>query len=404
MALAGVPAVYHCHHFNLFLDQTIDDALGAEGGTTLRFTAAREAAHDLASAVVAANGAVTPSERISLIQQVFSAMGHGRLNVATGPNGGEATGTHLHYGYTWSEKYGKTVRRRHPADAFAAGFAAAATEVAFDLPRESVAGNELECVSLRQGQCKFTMRPSIPSTHRQRVLEAEASSHVGPTLGGQDESTVQAITKGLREFTAGVAGDERGLVQAFGVYVTAHLATYYNRISYDAVSAIERRAPASVGVLEDLLRESGHVCVFNTFGGILLSPEWEALVGPLSGDPHEIIVFCLGIARALGFGRWSLVEYKPNERLVIRTPSSYESAYYLTRHGKARRANEYFIQGSVLAMAQLAQRVDWKAKPQLTQAFYQQLFHNGRLPWRFEQTRCLSTGDSVTEVMAEKIR
>ena len=72
--------------------------------------------------------------------------------------------------------------------------------------------------------------------------------------------------------------------------------------------------------------------------------------------------------------------------------------------GKATRGNEYFIQGSVLAMAQLAQRVDWKAKPQLTQAFYQQLFHNGKLPWRFEQTRCLSTGDSVTEVMAEKIR
>src|SRR5215470_1175667 len=162
MALAGVPAVYHCHHFNLFLDQTIDDALGPEGGTALRFTAAREAAYDLAMAIVVANGAVTPSERISAIQGVFSAMGHGRLNVASGPGGGDASGTHLHYGYTWGEKYGKTVRRRHPADAFAAGFAAAATEVAFDLPRESVAVNELECVALRQGQCQFALRPSIP--------------------------------------------------------------------------------------------------------------------------------------------------------------------------------------------------------------------------------------------------
>jgi hypothetical protein len=58
----------------------------------------------------------------------------------------------------------------------------------------------------------------------------------------------------------------------------------------------------------------------------------------------------------------------------------------------------------VLAMAQLAQRVDWKAKPKLTQAFYQQLFHNGKLPWRFEQTRSLCLGDTMSEVMSERIR
>ena len=38
MNYGGIPTVYHCHHFNLFLDQTIDDALGPGPGFTLRFT------------------------------------------------------------------------------------------------------------------------------------------------------------------------------------------------------------------------------------------------------------------------------------------------------------------------------------------------------------------------------
>ncbi len=403
MALAGVPAVYHCHHFNLFLDQTIDDALGAGPGTDLRFEAAREAVHDLARAVVTASGAITASERITAIQGVLATMGHGRLQVNATAEGGEAIGRHLHYGTTWLEKYGKLVRRRHPADAFAAGAAAAAIEVAFDLPRESMVATETECVALRQGECRFTLRPGSVAAPRRRVLEADARVHVQPTFTGEREADIVAIAAGLRDFTAGVAGDQRGLVQAFGVYVTAHLAGYYNRISYDAVAAVERQAPAAVGIVEDLLRESGHVCVFNTFGGILLSPEWEALVGPLTGDPVDVIVGCLAIARALGFGHWTLGEHRAGARLVVRTPSSYESAYYLARHGLAPRANEYFLQGAALAIAQLAYRVDWKARPQLTQSFYQHLFDHGRLPWRVSQTRSLTTGDTLSEVVAERV-
>lgn len=400
MALAGVPAVYHCHHFNLFLDQTIDDALGPEAGTALRFAAAREAAGDLARALVASSGALTTAERIAAIQGAFSAMGHGRLQVAVDADGGAAIGEHLHYGFAWMEKYGKQVRRRHPADAFAAGVAAAINEVAFDLPRESVDALEQQCLALRHGRCEFRLTPGRPATRRTAMLEADARTHVQGSFGGQHEDKIAAIAAGLRDFTAGVAGDHRGLVQAFGVYVTAHLATYYNRISYDAVAKVEQEAPAAVGVLEDLLRESGHVCVFNTFGGILLSPEWEALVGPLTGDPTEIVIGCLAIARALGFGHWTLTELRRGERLVVRTPSSYESAYYLTRHGRAARPNEYFLQGAVLAIAQLAHRVDWKARPQLTQAYYQQLFNGGRLPWKVAQPRSLATGDTLSEVIA----
>lgn len=70
-------------------------------------------------------------------------MGHGRLALATGPGGsGEATGTHLHYGFAWREKYGPQVRRESPADAFAAGFAAAACEFIEGLPPRQIVARD----------------------------------------------------------------------------------------------------------------------------------------------------------------------------------------------------------------------------------------------------------------------
>jgi hypothetical protein len=404
MNYGGIPTVYHCHHFNLFLDQTVDDALGAGPGFTLRFTAAREASHHFIRALVTRAGAVTAAERLEVAQQTFSAMGHGRLLISGDRTGGTATGEFLHYGFAWAEKYGQKVRRRTPADAFAAGYAAAALEVACSLERESVLAEETACIATRSPQCTFKLTIGKPPPPLPPVREAEVRAKLKPLFhSAQGEETIAAIAKGLKDFTAGVAGDERGLVQAFGVFVTMHLAGYYNRISYDALATVVASRPAAVPMLEELLRESGHVCVFNTFGGILASPEWEAMVGKHSGDPLQIVLGNLAIARALGFGHWTLAEYVPNERMVLRAPATYESVYYQSRHGTADRPSEYFFQGATLAIAQLAHRIDWRTKPVLTQEFYAALFQGGRLPWKVEQTQCTACGHEYSEVVATRV-
>jgi hypothetical protein len=402
MFLAGQPAVYHCHHFNLFLDQTIDDALGAEEGTRLRTRAAQEFARGLIEAVCVRAEAETPPERLQVALELFRAMGHGKLDIDADTRGGVAHGSHLHYGYAWHEKYGQRVRRRHPADAFASGFAAAALEAAFRQPFATLEATETACVAMRAPLCDITLEPTFASDRLGREIgERESAAVVGPAEDGLFEDVIQPITQGLKEFTAPVRGDERGLVQAFGVFVTLHLAGYYNRISYDAVSSVERSAPQSVGVLEDLLRESGHVCVFNTFGGILLSPEWEGLVGAPPDDPAQIVAFCMAIGRALGMGRWQVADFVPERRLVIRTSSSYESTYYRTRHGLAERPNEYLLQGAALATAQLAHRVKWSTKPKLTTEYYLELFKGG-VPWRAEQTRAIVCGEPVSEIVVTR--
>lgn len=400
---ADVPTLFHCHHFNLFLDQTIDDALGSELGPKVRREAAHESAYVLLSAVTTAVGASTPVECIAIAQGVFAAMGHGRLQLDVTSAGGSATGSFLHYGFSWREKYGKDIKRRRPADGFAAGYVAAATEVANGLPLWSLEAREEACVSMRAEHCRFAVAPRTePKPLPVPKVDRAATERILPaSFEGKFEADIESIATGLVEFLGGVSSDNRGLVQAFGVFVTLHLAGYYNRVSYSAIELLRQTNPALVPVLESLLRESGQVCVFHTFGGILLSPEWEGLVGAPDGSVEKHIVGCTAIARALGFGRWTVQDLDPDKRLVLRTPVTYESAYCMVRHGKQTTPSSNFLQGAGLAFMELAHRIEWKGSPQLDDALYRRLFSAGA-QWQVQQTEDTAMGGQYCEVVVTR--
>lgn len=397
--LAGVPFVYHCHHYNLFHDQTIDDALGEEVGAEVRFRAARASCGDLLRALGAVLGAATPAERADLATALLPWMGHGRLALSTGPGGGEATGSHLHYGFAWREKYGPQVRREFPADSFAAGFAAAACEFIEGLPPRHIVAREDQCIALRDPQCHFTLHAGGPPEPAPRLVDLAGTERVvGSSIEGRDEDRIAAIAAGLRDFVKGVAGDERGVIAAFGVFVTMHLSNYYNETIYEAVHHVERTQPALLPVAEALFREAGVQCVFNTFGNMLLSPEWEGLVGAPSGDPFEMLSSCCAIARGLGFGHWVIGDYDPGKRFILRAPVDYEVPFYLHRYGRSTKPRCYVLQGAALAMMVLAHQVRWKESPRLTPEFYLSLFR-GQVPWVAEQTLCPTRGDALCEVV-----
>ena len=400
--LAGIPYVYHCHHYNLFHDQTIDDALGEVDGARVRTTAAHNAFRELLGAVFAAAGATTPAERISLATEVFAWMGQGRLSLDVSGAGGRARSGSLHYGFAWREKYGARVKRDEPTDAVAAGFAAATSELAFDLAADAITATEHRCLATRDPECEFTLTAGKGHLSRPPVDEATVRRYVAPAIRGLDEDRVAAIASGLLEFMRAVHGDERGLVAAFNVFVTAHLPGYYNETVYEAVHHIERTAPAGVAAVEALVREAGQVCVFNTFGNVLLSPEWEGMVGPLSGIPTDMMAFCTAIARGLGFGHWLIHEYEPRKRLVIQATSNYEAPFYRTRYGIAKKPRSYFVQGATLAMMLLCETVRWTERPQLTNAYYIDLFR-GKPRYRVEQTRCATRGDALSEYVVDAL-
>ncbi|MCG8460714.1 MAG: hypothetical protein MI919_30900 [Holophagales bacterium] len=392
--------VYHCHHFNLFHDQTVDDALGEVEGFRLKERAAHAASRQLLADVLDAAGAARPAERLELASTVFSFLGHGRLSFEVSATGGTVRGEFLHYGFSWREKYGSQVRRHHVIDAFAAGFAAAATELAFDLEPGTLEGRETECLACRGSACRIEISSRQGPRPEPVPRRPELLARLSTAETGLEEERISVVARQLKDFVLGIDPDQRGLVQGFGVYVTRHLTGYYNPTAFDTVHAVERDRPAMTGVVEALFAESGHVCVFYTLGNILLSPEWEGLFGAPSGDPAETLISCVAICRALGFGHWTVSELSAGERLVLRASSSYEAPFYLERYGVSEKARSYFLGSSALAMMRLAHSVDLPARPTFDADLYQSLFKGG-LPWCSEITSCLTRGDAACEVVVE---
>ena len=165
---------------------------------------------------------------------------------------------------------------------------------------------------------------------------------------------------------------------------------------------VERAAVDSVPAIEALMREAGQVCVFSTFGNVLLSPEWEGLVGPPTGVPTDVMSFCTAIARGLGFGHWLISAYEPGKRLVLRCTSTYEVPFYRSRYGVARKPRSYFVQGAALAMMVLAESVNWTERPQLTNNYYVELFR-GKPRYRVEQTKCMMRGEALSEYVVDAL-
>ncbi|MEQ9497732.1 MAG: hypothetical protein RIT81_12760 [Deltaproteobacteria bacterium] len=396
--LADVPIVYHCHHFNLFWDQTIDDALGAQLGTVVRTRAAREAFYDVIARVLELLAVEGEKEQRAFAEALFATLGHGTLRMGVRGNSGLAEGTHLHHGTCWREKYGGKMNRRRPADAVTAGYAAAAMEVVHGLPRESVDAAEETCVVLDAPTCRFALRPMDQAPLMRPVLREHVERTRLASLSSVEETAVATLAERLRNHASKLSADLDGRLRAFGLYFALTPTTYYNRAAYDASRHVARIAPQSVSVMKALLREAAHVGTFNAFGHILMSPQWETQGGPLRGEVEEIVIGACAIGRAMGLGRWCIEEIVPHQRLVLRLPATYESCYYVNREGRATEGACYFMQGAALATMQLAHRVPWTSRPSLSGDFYDRLLEGG-LPWRVEETRCVSKGDPFCELV-----
>ncbi len=399
--LEHIPVSLQNHHFNLFVDQTIDDALGKVRSARLRMWAMRDASYPLLEAIANLQGHKSAQARLAMAEDLFYALGQGSLRFQGERS--EVRGECLHYGHTWRKLFRRQPNRQRPLDAAAAGYIAAAWALAYNLPLESVAAEESQCVATNAPGCVFTIHENMTDLP---VIRGVETAHTSPeNVAGLYESEIASMARSLRAFTETHLVDDRGLIQVFEVYLTVHFSNYYNRILFDTLAILHEERPAMVPVFESLWRESSYLLVFYLFGGVLQSEEWQELVMGRQTKPEDVLYACCAIARAFGYGRWSLAEHVPQKRLVLTAPATYESAYLTSVHsisGEPRYGQCYFFQGAAQAMMHLAYHLSWDKDFVRNQALYLKLFR-GSLPWKVQETRGIVAGDLHDEVVVEAL-
>ncbi len=399
--VGNVPVTLHCHHFNLFLEQTVEDALGFES-----FKARRDAAHlssyRLLEQIFKIKNVEGARDRLKLASEVFSQLGQGNIDIRTAEKTGLVSGEGLHYSTAWINKYGSSCRRDVPIDSYTAGYIAAALELAHGKPYGSIDVTEEKCTVTKSEYCLFKTIEMPDNSAKPYFPLNDADYREAEVIGKVGESEIQSIASKLIEFVSQLQPDARGLYWGFGVYITYSPAEYYNKISYDTLLHLEEKLPHVAPLFESLLRESGHVCGFNTFGGILKSPEWEGLFGRPTGNLKEMFISSCGIARALGFGNWSIEEVS-EDKVVVTSTVSYESNYYRSHYPPARKGRCFLFQGVMEATMRLATFVDWKNPPIFDHRFYLSLFKgNKQNCCHVRETHCISKGDPFCRLELER--
>lgn len=393
LVVGGEPMVIHCHHYNCFLQRSIQDAEYIDSAPILVGAAAEMAFAQLTSLV-----SRTPdiSARKAIVEALYRASGFGLIDLsAVTAEGGKVRTRSTHYSTGWKEKFG---RSQTPVAFFSTGFLAGALGAIYRLDPASIQARQTACRStgadedvffLSRGPANF----ALFEPRRDAVLVA---------VGNDPEPATSVNREGITRAVAGMPlpGNATGLITAFGVYLTRMYGDYYNRISF----AFEQQMTTLAGrqgvdVVAELFIEAGHVCAFNTFGGIMTSAEWDALVLPMLKTREDWVFGIVGCVNALGWGVWKVLDVTP-DAATFRIYNDYESVGYRRMYGTADHGISYLATGGAAGLMNLIYLGNIQEKPDLTPEFYDRLFKGGRT-FQGRMTACQAMGDPYTEIRAE---
>ncbi len=214
-----------------------------------------------------------------------------------------------------------------------------------------------------------------------------------------DEAAIIQAVSGLPLF--GKSGlEDTGLIDAFGVVLTNHFADYYNYISYESYYGM-LKAGMPLAQTQDVFVQGGHICAFNTFGGIMSSPEWDAVVRPMCRNDEDWIHGMIAIANALGWGVWRVEKIVPGRELIIRVYNSYEGVGYRRMYPLADDPQlSFLVMGGVQGLAHLFWKIDIKERPTLNQDFYATVFNSPENRFSVKQTHAIAAGHEYDRVVA----
>lgn len=150
----GRRLVFHCHHYNVYLQRTIEDGLG-ERAAWLLSAAASESARAAFEELEREQPAGSPRALIERAGEIFATQGFGRADVSgLGPHGGRIELVPSHYALGWVAKWG---RRETPCCHFAVGFFAAAVAVAGGHASERIRAYEVRCAAAGAESCSLVV-------------------------------------------------------------------------------------------------------------------------------------------------------------------------------------------------------------------------------------------------------
>lgn len=301
--------VTHTEVFDVALQRALGDTVGRTEAAAVETLAWHQASYQLLRALAVAKPDRPAPQRVHDAAEVFSWLGLGVLDFAVQRSGGEATGTGL---FQAARNRGNADA---PVDAITAGFAAAASEVAFDQPPGAIRVREVECTATGASQCRFVLEGDSKMFGTRGVVPMAAEDALSAASEGQMDAEVRRIADRL-------ATSERSIAPAEGRYDFADgrrvrgLADAESRIVATVVEQLEG---------DDARIETFGQAVARAFAidRLLAAARFaETADGIDPKNPDDFVALVVAAARAHGFGSVSIETLESSKRLVLICPGS----------------------------------------------------------------------------------
>ncbi len=181
-----------------------------------------------------------------------------------------------------------------------------------------------------------------------------------------------------------VAGNDDGLIPAFGVFVNQLPAEMWNNFAEQILNSVPGDL---VEAAQYMLMNAANECGYHTGYGIITSEEWNSVVGPMIEKvPEDVLHGAFAVFTAWGWAKAEIVELVPGEKMVVRAYNYYEAD--VVKHGKSRLMSAYMIQGVAAAFMDLA---------------YGKPYPDGFNTFKCEQVKGLECGDEFGEFVVTKM-
>ncbi len=386
------PMVFHCHHYNTYLQRSISDASYLDSEPYL-IGAAAEVAYSQFKTLFREEGLTTPEARQELAQTLYAWAGFGTFDLSSlSASGGTVSTANSHYAKAWRAKFGWN---ESEVCKFASGWLAGSMSAIFDQPLGAYNVQHNSCGATGgTDECTWEIRRGVANySIFESVCEGGHDGKEHPAPSSEGSVSYDAIYSALTSME--IVGGEDGSIPAFGVYLTRHYANYYNRISFETERLMkEQFGEAGIGACQPLFVEAGHVCAFNTFGGIMTSSEWDALILPNLKNEEDWVHGMVAAVNALGWGRWE-VEDLSSDGATFRIYDDYESNGYLKMYGESDHPVSYLAEGAAAGIMNLVYRGNVSLKPEFTPEFYDHLF-KGEGNFQAHAQKSKAMGDEYT--------
>lgn len=388
------PAVLHCHHYNCYLQAVLLDTRDyLPRVEQLLIDSAQEVAYAQFKNYFDTHAHLGELDKMQVIEDYFRFAGFGKISLAnTNELGGTIESTSDHYGLGWKYKFGPS---KQPVSYFTCGFLTGALEAIHGLKCGMLSGHQTSCLAMGDPFSRFVI--NISSTHRNLAPSPQEGEYqtyqLHPPQGIPVDylGIIEALTHMPLE-----GQEQSGLIEAFDVMLTRHYANYYCNISYGFLEEFRNEVGEENHTIAiELLTEAGHVCAFNTFGGIMQSSEWNALIRPSLKTPEDWVHGMVAAVNAFGWGFWEIVELLPNEKLVVKIHSGYEANAYLKKFGSSNVPISFLATGGVTGLMNLIYTLNLPERTPLSldEEVYKQIHLTPQM-FVGRQVHCRAMGDT----------